>query len=121
MKNRNIGPHSRRHRLGKIDKRTFEGKLYEQFRAELTEHCGGAPDIVQRSLIERAAWVKLRCAMLDARITSGNFTESDSKTYLAWTNTLRRTLIALNAEASTAASKTPNLADYLTGKYGDAA
>jgi hypothetical protein len=95
MKTRALGPHSRRHRLGNLDRRTSEAKLFDEFRTELTQHIGSAPNIVQSALIERCAWVRLRLAMMDSKVASGGFTEQDSRVYLAWANTLSRLLIKL--------------------------
>jgi hypothetical protein len=70
-----------------------------RLRAELTSHCGGRPSVVQRALIERAVWLSLRLAQLDRKIAGGqNFTEIDSNTYLAWNNSLVRTLARLGIE-----------------------
>jgi hypothetical protein len=120
MKTRGLGPHSRRHRLGNLDRRTFEGKLYEEFRAELVRHVGGAPNVVQTAIIERCAWVRLRLAMMDSKVASGGFTEQDSRVYLAWASTLARLLGRLGIQPATA-SPQPNLATYLDRNYGEAA
>ena len=88
VKTRGLGPHSRRHRLGNLDRRTYEAKLFEEFQADLTAHVGANPNVVQAALIERAAWVRLRLAAMDSKIASGDFGEQDSNVYLAWANTL---------------------------------
>jgi hypothetical protein len=62
-------------------------------RAELAAHVGGKPSATQRALIDRIAWLYLHIAMLDARsVERRHMTEHDSRTYLAWCNTLARTL-----------------------------
>jgi hypothetical protein len=109
MKSRGLGPHSRRHRLGHLDRRTFEGKLFDEFRTRLLEHVGGAPTVAQVAIIERACWVNLRCAMMDGKVATGDFTEQDSNVYLAWANTLRRLLDALGLQP--AAARRPTLDD----------
>ncbi len=109
MKSRGLGPHSRRHRLGFLDGRTFEARLHRKFRAELIAHIGGAPSIAQAAIIERAAWVQLRLAMMDSKVASGDFTEQDSHVYLAWANTLGRLLARLGLQP--AAAKAPTLVD----------
>ena len=109
MKPRGLGPHSRRHRLGHLDRRTFEGKLFDEFRTRLLEHVGGAPTVAQVAIIERACWVNLRCAMMDGKVATGDFTEQDSNVYLAWANTLRRLLDALGLQP--AAARRPTLDD----------
>jgi hypothetical protein len=114
MKTRGLGPHSRRHRLGNLDRRTYEAKVFEGFRAELTEHVGGKPNIVQAALIERCAWVRLRLAMMDTKVASGDFTEQDSHVYLAWANTLARLLNRLGLQP--AAARVPTLDELFPGR-----
>jgi hypothetical protein len=78
--------------LAKLDQRTKEAALMRQTRAALTAHVG-EPSAVQTALIERATWLTLRVAQLDAKMAGGAaFTEHDSRTYLAWSNSLGRTL-----------------------------
>ena len=91
-----LGPYSKEIKLAKPDMRTREGRLLKQIRARLTEQVGGAPSYGQQALIERIAWLQLRCAALDQRIIDGSFTEFDSKTYLAWAATLARLLARLD-------------------------
>ncbi len=107
MKSRGLGPHSRRHRLGFLDGRTFEARLHRKFRAELIEHIGGSPNVVQVAIIERACWLQLRCAMLDAKLAEGSFTEHDSRTYLAWSGALGRTLARLGLQPAAAKPMDP--------------
>lgn len=59
-------------------------------------------------LIERACQLTLRIADMDRR-----FAETDSRTYLAWSNSLTRTLAQLGVQGATA-EKPPSLQDYLT-------
>ena len=110
---RRLSPYSRLHRFGDLDGRTYEARLFGFFRDELTEHCGGAPNTVERALIERAAWLRLRLALLDTKVASGGFTETDSHVYLAWANTLSRLLSKLPAAP---ASKALTLREYLSSK-----
>jgi hypothetical protein len=92
MKSRGLGPHSRRHRLGYLDGRTIEARLYKQFRDDLIAHVGGTPSIPQIAIIERCAWIRVRLALMDTKIADGDMTEQDSHCYLAWANTLARLL-----------------------------
>ena len=109
---RDIGPYSRPHMLAKLDRRTREARHLESVRSDLTAHLGGTPSATQRQLIERAAWLSLRVAMLDATMaTTGAMTEHDSRTYLAWSNSLARTLAVLGLKGQVAA--VPDLAAYL--------
>jgi len=57
--------------------------------------------------------LQLRIAALDTRIINGSFTEYDAKTYLAWSNSLTRTLTALGLTPATASA--PTLNDVLAG------
>jgi hypothetical protein len=70
-------------------------------------------------LIERACMLQLRCATLDRKIIDGSFSDYDSKTYLAFSNSLARTLKALGIEPA-AADKPPTLNDYFRSR-GEAA
>src|SRR5438105_1389891 len=94
-----VGPHSRPHRLIKLDGRTKEAALMRSLRKELTQHVGGNPSAVARALIERCCWLQLRISLLDRKIASGrDLTEIDSNTYLAWQNSLVRTLARLGLD-----------------------
>ena len=101
-----IGPHSRPHTLAKVDGRTKEAAVLNRVRADLTNHIGH-PNIVQGMLIERCAWLTVRIEMLDRKIRRGeSFTQVDSNTYLAWHNSLVRTLARLGIKRPDA-SATP--------------
>ena len=69
-------------------------------RADLTEHVGGRPSATQRMLIERAAWLTIHVAQLDAKGVGPGLTEHDHRQYLAWSNTLTRTLRTLGLEGA---------------------
>ena len=101
MKTRGLGPHSRTHRLGYIDGRTYEAKIYNHFRDELIKHVGDNPSIPQIAIIERCSWIRLRLAMLDTKVPTASFTEQDSNCYLAWANSLGRLLEKLGLEPAT--------------------
>jgi hypothetical protein len=99
-----VGPHSRPHTLAKVDGRTKEGTVLNRVREDLTNHIGH-PNIVQQMLIERCAWLSVRIAMLDRKIEKGEaFTQVDSNTYLAWHNSLVRTLARLGIKRPDASS-----------------
>jgi hypothetical protein len=105
------GAYSREIRLGRVDGRSKEGRLLLQMRAVLTAQLGEHLTPQQTVLIERAAFLQLRCAALDARILDGTFTDYDAKTYLAFSNSLTRVMVALGLGAPTAADKPPSLDD----------
>jgi hypothetical protein len=74
-------------------------------RRELIRHLGGTVTPVQRAMIERCAMLQLRCAALDRKILDGTFSEYDSKVYLAFSNSLVRTLKALGIQPAAATQK----------------
>jgi hypothetical protein len=100
--------------LARPDGRSRQGRLLHQMREALTAHLGGSLSAPQRAMVERAAMLQLRCATLDQKIIDGTFTEYDAKTYLAWSNSLTRTLTALGLKP--AAAKPPTLADLFPGR-----
>src|SRR5229473_888669 len=100
------GAYSKEIVLARPDGRTREGRCLIEARRSLIEHFGGEANltVTQRALIERCAMLQLRCAVLDRKILDGTFSEFDAKTYLAFSNSLRRSLEALGlGPAATAA------------------
>lgn len=107
-----ISPYSPPNALAKLDGRTREARLMARTRQDLTEHVGGTPSATQRALIERAVNLTVRVAAMDARFAeTGVMTDHDSRTYLAWSNTLTRTLRTLGTEQKQTKRRT--LADHL--------
>lgn len=110
-----LSPHSSQTTLAKLDGRTREARLMQQVRKELTDHVGGSPSATQRALIERAVNISVRLAVMDQRFAETKTqTEHDSRTYLAWSNSLTRTMRSLGLKG--ASNRTPTLADYLAQK-----
>ena len=110
-----LGPYSRLNVLAKLDGRTREARMMRQFRIELTEHLGGKPSFTQAALIDRAAWLFLHVAQLDARAVNGReLTEHDARTYLGWSNTLNRCLRQLGLKATR--EELPSLSSYMSGR-----
>jgi hypothetical protein len=103
-----LGPYSRRGAAALIDGRSKEALFLKNRRAELVAHLGGNPSATQAGMIERACWLSLRIAQLDAKIAEGGegMTEHDSKTYLAWSGTLTRLLKSLGTKGVPAPRKT---------------
>jgi hypothetical protein len=88
-----LGPYSRNATLAKLDGRTREARLVESLRAELTAHVGGAPSTTQRVLIDQAAQLQLRLALMDKDTDKiGTMTERNQVQYLAWSGALTRLL-----------------------------
>jgi hypothetical protein len=94
-----LGVYSCNRTLLQLDKRSREYRLMRQIRKDLTEHIGGSPSPVQRMLIERAVILSLRVALLDQKIVDGEIlTTMDNNQYLAWSNSLVRTLRELGVQ-----------------------
>ena len=88
-------------------------------RAALVAHVGGTPSATQNALIERAVQLTLRVAAMDRKFTeTGTMTEHDTRTYLAWSNSLARALRDLGMKG--AASKPPSLAEHLAARQAAA-
>ena len=99
--------------LAKLDQRTKEARLMRETRAELVAHVGGRPSAVQSAMIERACQLTLRIVAMDRKFAeTGAQTDHDSRTYLAWSNSLTRTLAQLGVEGATTARE-PTIADLL--------
>src|SRR5215471_3185318 len=100
--------------LARPSGRTKEGRLVRQMRHALFSHFGGESRLTppQRMLVERACMLQLRVATLDRKICDGTFSAFDSKTYLAFSNSLARTLKTLGIEAAPASAKPPLLDEY---------
>ena len=95
-----LGAYSKEIVLARPDGRSKESRLLQQMRRELTAHLGGKLTAPQTALVERAAMLQLRIAVLDRKIIDGTFSEYDSKTYLAFSNSLTRTLAVLGLKAA---------------------
>jgi hypothetical protein len=105
---RPLGPYSGPRAIATLDGRCREAKLMAREIAELTVHVGGDPSAVQKRLIQRAAVLALRLALLDARSTGqAGMSEKDAREYLAWHNSYTRTLAQLGLKAA----RVPTLAE----------
>jgi hypothetical protein len=98
-----LGAYSKEIILARPDGRSKEGRLLSQMRRALIAHLGGEARLSdpQRAMVERAAMLQLRCAVLDRKILDGTFSEYDSKVYLAFSNSLTRTLARLGLYPTT--------------------
>jgi len=103
-----LGAYSKEIILARPDGRSREARLLKQMREALIRHLGGEDKLSppQRVLCERAAMLQLRCAVLDEKIVDGTFSEYDAKTYLAFSNSLTRTMTALGLEPAAPRRKT---------------
>lgn len=114
---KDIGPYSGLARFSSLDLRTRYGRVLRGVRADLTAHVGGRPTAAQKMLIERAAQLSLRIAMMDDATAAGkSITSHDSKTYLAWSNSLTRALRDLGLKGAAQAPR--SLREHLAAKAG---
>lgn len=108
-----IGVYSRRIALGKLDGRRREAKLIRDLVDEFTAHVGGLPSAVEKRLIERAAVLHLRLALMDQQTAPGGaMSEKNAREYVCWHNAYVRTLHALGLKGA-AAKPGPSLAEIL--------
>jgi len=107
-----VGPYSKRGALALLDGRSKPAQFMRRVRAELVTHVGGSPSAVERQLIERAVRLSLQLELMDERLTHGEaFTTHDHNAYLAWSNSLGRTLKLLGLKS--APPRVPSLAEQL--------
>jgi hypothetical protein len=93
--------YSRPVRAARVTTRTIEGRLIRDVRADLIKHVGGKPSATQRVLIERAVMLTVQLGRMDARsLADGVMSDHASREYLAWSNTLTRTMRALGLMAA---------------------
>lgn len=78
--------------LGRLDRRTYPGRQARDLGAELIEHVGGDPTVMQRLLIERIIKMKMQLEAFDAKLEEGGWTQYDQKIYGALNNALRLSL-----------------------------
>jgi hypothetical protein len=81
-----------------LDGRSWQYKYFRAKCSELEAHLSGNLTYIQRQMVERCAWLQLKLTMLDLRLAKDggrNFTQQDNNVYLAWHNSLARTLSLL--------------------------
>lgn len=80
---------------------TREAELYRRVVRDLTRQIGGRPTTAQELLIARIAWLCVHIAHIDARaLADGEMSDHARREYLAWSNTLTRTLALLGLDAA---------------------
>jgi hypothetical protein len=98
---RRPGPYSTADAIASLDRRSKEYRLMAGVRAEMAAHVGGKPSATQKALIERVAWLTLHMAKIDAKAASGgSMSDHDHRHYLAWANTMARTMRTLGLDAA---------------------
>ena len=89
------------------DKRTSEARNYAEAVERLTAHLGGKVSATQAFLIERAAMLSIHMVRMDRRaFADGAMSEADQRCYLAWSNSLTRTMAQLGLQGAKAQPKT---------------
>ncbi len=101
----------------RLDRRTLIGRDAAAFRARLVAHCAGAPTATQAALIETAVQIRMRLIAMDiAFAQKAGQSAHDARQYLAWSNSLTRTLSLLGLQPTAAAAAPPSLADFLAAR-----
>lgn len=96
----------------RLDRRTVIGRDAVAFRKSLLAHVGGQPSAAQAGLIDIAVQLRMRVVAMDAKFAErGEQSAHDAKQYLAWSNSLSRTLIRLGLQA--AAQQQPTIHDLM--------
>jgi hypothetical protein len=117
---RKTGPYSRTLRRGAIgtlcDGRSATGRYVRDLEQQLVAHCGGAPTITQRLLIDRLVRTTIQLNGLDEKLLAGDgWTDHDSRTHGGLINRQRLLLRELGLVRAPAPSG-PSLAEYLAAK-----
>jgi hypothetical protein len=90
-----------------VTTRTTEGRLIRDIRRDLIKHVGDAPSATQRALIERAVMLTVQLSRMDTKaLRDGAMSDHASREYLAWSNTLTRTMKALGMKGPAPKAKT---------------
>lgn len=118
-----VGPYSKRLRRGSIgcsvDGRSAEGRYIRDLEAQLTAHIGGAPNIALKLLIDRIVKTSMQIDALDAKLASGNWTDTDARTHGGLVNRQRLLLRELGFKG--VAEKPPTLAEHFARKAAERA
>jgi hypothetical protein len=91
---RSPGPYSKSVISGTLDGRTKEARMLRETCNDLFKQLGGKSQLepTQIMLVERAAILRVRCAVFDAKFISGNWTAEDDRVYGWINNSLSRLL-----------------------------
>jgi hypothetical protein len=108
-----IGAYSKAKTLAQRDGRTREGRYLRAVTREMVQHVGGNPSATERVLIDQAAQLRLRLAIMDKKFAdTGDFTDHDRRSYLAFANSLTWLIHTLGLR-NAAKEKAPSLSEYL--------
>lgn len=115
-----IGPYSRVLQRGVIgdivDGRSRDGRLARHMELELVRHLGGNVSFVQKLLIERLIKIRLQLDSLDDKLTRGEWTPHDSRTYGGLMNAFRLTAREIGLKPAAVPPPTKTLAEHLASK-----
>jgi len=116
-----LGPYSHttdRDARGTISGNTREGRFLAAYEAQLEEHVGGNPSIVQRALITRAARLALHLELMDERSLAGDheFTTHDHLHYVSWSNALARLLVRIGLQPAAKSDPGAPLREHLAAR-----
>jgi hypothetical protein len=116
---REVKPYCRALRRGSlgadIDGRSAEGKFLRRIETELVDQLG-EPTFSQMLAIRRIARLSLQAELLDAKMSSGDWTSHDSRTAAGINNAVLRALKDLGLKSKAADKATPSLADYVADR-----
>jgi len=96
-----------------IDGRSVEGKFLRRIEVELVEQLGGSPTFSQILAIRRIARLSLQAELLDAKMSSGDWTPHDSRTAAGINNAVLRALKDLGLKNKVAEKSAPSIADIV--------
>ena len=122
-----LGPYSavlRRGAIGEwVDGRSTIGRYARDLEAQLVKHCGGAPTVTQRLLIERLIHTTIHIDSLDRKLLGGEWADHDSRTHNGLVNRQRLLLreIGLGAAPEPKRSLADVVAEVVAGREGNAA
>jgi hypothetical protein len=58
--------------IAALDGRSVEYRYYKKCRDDFLSHVGGEPTAIQRELVEQAAWLKVRLAVVNRRLAEND-------------------------------------------------
>lgn len=91
--------------------------MLKKVRAELLAHVGGKPSAVQERLIERAAILHVRLAIMDAKMLfTRAMTDTEMRSYIFWQNSYARMLTALGVKQRSPPQPTASKLDDIIGR-----
>ena len=109
---RNAGPYSREAAIARPARQTREARFCNHVRDDLTAQLGGSLSAIQKYQIERIVMVLLRIELMDCvALKNSALTESQTRDYLAWNNTVSRMLRSLGTKGASPRADFGHLGD----------